>query len=384
MKILLVNRWRHLETVGGAESVFFSMANEFSKSHCVSALAMTEDGDNPFFPLSPNVNFIHVTHCYQKQQSRVHKVARLLQGTKLRRHRYDQKFEDPIWANMMASTIERVQPEIIIAYSLELARMILCYIKPDCPVIIMFHRSAETVLDCLTEESRWTLENAACVQVLMPHDVKVVKAHVACRKLIQIPNAVISSGFKSHLNNKVIAHVARFSKNQKRQHILIEAFHLLHAEFPDWHLELWGEGDLAKDSYVQYCWNLVKKYHLENQIHFCGFTHEVPRILSNASIFAFPSAEEGMGITLVEALDVGLPAIGYRSCTAVSEIIKDGVNGYLCDDGIKPFAAALRKLMADETLRTQIGKNAKESILAFSPQRVWNEWLILLNHLVKK
>lgn len=32
MKILLVNRWRHLETVGGAESVFFSMANEFSKA----------------------------------------------------------------------------------------------------------------------------------------------------------------------------------------------------------------------------------------------------------------------------------------------------------------------------------------------------------------
>ena len=127
-----------------------------------------------------------------------------------------------------------------------------------------------------------------------------------------------------------------------------------------------------------------KKYHLENQIHFCGFTLEVTRILSNASIFAFPSAEEGMGITLVEALDVGLPAIGYRSCTAVSEIIQDGVNGYHCDDGIKPFAAALRKLMADENLRTQIGKNAKESILAFSPQRVLNEWLILLNHLVKK
>lgn len=45
------------------------MANEFSKSHCVSALAMTEDGDKPFFPLSPNVNFIHVTHCYQNSKA---------------------------------------------------------------------------------------------------------------------------------------------------------------------------------------------------------------------------------------------------------------------------------------------------------------------------
>lgn len=32
MKILLVNRWRHLETVGGAESVFFRWPMNFPKA----------------------------------------------------------------------------------------------------------------------------------------------------------------------------------------------------------------------------------------------------------------------------------------------------------------------------------------------------------------
>ncbi len=35
MKILLINRWSQLETVGGAERVFFSMANALSERHLV-------------------------------------------------------------------------------------------------------------------------------------------------------------------------------------------------------------------------------------------------------------------------------------------------------------------------------------------------------------
>lgn len=35
MKILLMNRWSQLETVGGAERVFFSMANALSERHLV-------------------------------------------------------------------------------------------------------------------------------------------------------------------------------------------------------------------------------------------------------------------------------------------------------------------------------------------------------------
>ena len=49
MKILLINRWSQLETVGGAERVFFSMANALSERHEVTALAMTQTGaERPF------------------------------------------------------------------------------------------------------------------------------------------------------------------------------------------------------------------------------------------------------------------------------------------------------------------------------------------------
>lgn len=59
-------------------------------------------------------------------------------------------------------------------------------------------------------------------------------------------------------------------------------------------------------------------------------------------IFAFPSHHEGFPLALTEAMGVGIPAVGYRSCPAVNELIHDGEDGYLTDDGAAPFAEALR------------------------------------------
>ena len=69
MKILLINRWSHLDTVGGAELVFFSMANALSEKHTITALAMTQTGkDKPFFELSPNVKFLHKITAMKEQK----------------------------------------------------------------------------------------------------------------------------------------------------------------------------------------------------------------------------------------------------------------------------------------------------------------------------
>lgn len=116
---------------------------------------------------------------------------------------------------------------------------------------------------------------------------------------------------------------------------------------------------------------------------FQGTTHDVPEKLAQGSIFAFPSSEEGMGIALVEAMEVGLPAVGFRSCHAVNEIIKDGVNGILCEDGVAPFSEALKKLMENEMLRKELGKNAKASVSVYAPEKVWQAWEDLLQQVLQ-
>lgn len=354
------------------------MANALSEKHTITALAMTQTGkDKPFFELSPNVKFLHKNHCYERTKSIWHRIARAFYISRTKRHRCDQQYTDPIWAKMIRPVIVKEEPDIIIAYSLDLARVCLHTLSVECPVIIMFHQSARSILNCLTLEDREILEKAASVQVLMPSDVSFVEKRVRCRNIICIPNTVKISGYTSALSNHKIIHVGRVSESDKRQHILIEAFHLLQDDFPDWKVEFWGEIS-EQNPYARECYELVKRYRLESRVQFKGITHHVSEKLAQGSIFAFPSKEEGMGIALVEAMEVGLPAVGFQSCHAVNEIIQDGVNGILCEDGVVPFSEALKKLMESEVLRKELGAHAKVSVDKYTSGKVWQAWENLL------
>lgn len=97
-----------------------------------------------------------------------------------------------------------------------------------------------------------------------------------------------------------------------------------------------------------------------------------------SDLFVFPSVEEGWGLALTEAMSCGLPAIGYKNCGAVNEIIEDGKTGYLVEDGVEPLAEAMRKLMENQKLRVQMGQAAHESMKRFAPEKVWDTWEDLL------
>ena len=58
-------------------------------------------------------------------------------------------------------------------------------------------------------------------------------------------------------------------------------------------------------------------------------------------------------------------------------------NGILCEDGVAPFAEALRNLMESEALRKELGKNAKASVSVYAPEKVWQAWEDLLQQVLQ-
>ena len=114
-----------------------------------------------------------------------------------------------------------------------------------------------------------------------------------------------------------------------------------------------------------------------------GATDNVLDVYNKAAIFAFPSAYEGFGLALTEAMSAGLPVIGYKNCPAVNELIKDGENGYLCEDGVNAFAQALDKLMSDEKLRKKMGKAAKEDMKQYDSEKIWDMWEKLIKQVAQ-
>ena len=128
----------------------------------------------------------------------------------------------------------------------------------------------------------------------------------------------------------------------------------------------------------------VKKKFPINRVLFSGKINNVNEKLLQADIFAFPSAYEGMPLALTEAMAAGLPAIGYKSWPSVNELIIDGYNGFLCEDGINDFAEKLKILMEDAELRKKMGQNARESMKQFAPEKIWDEWEDLINKVVEE
>ncbi|WP_370863450.1 glycosyltransferase [Phascolarctobacterium faecium] len=150
------------------------------------------------------------------------------------------------------------------------------------------------------------------------------------------------------------------------------------SDFPKWKVEFWGDIEYDKNYYKE-CLNLLKKYNCSEVIFFCGTTNDVLVKLKSSDIFAFPSAFEGFSLALTEAMSVGLPVIGYRSCPSVNTIIVDGYNGLLCDDGVESMSDRLAILMSDYKLRAEMGTNAHKSISGFAAPIVLDQWERLLN-----
>ena len=87
------------------------------------------------------------------------------------------------------------------------------------------------------------------------------------------------------------------------------------------------------------------------------------KLLLTADIFALPSYLEGLPISLLEAMALGIPSIA-SDVNGIPEAIKHLETGYLIKAGSAVgLASAVRQLKDDETLRAKISKNGREFVL---------------------
>ena len=392
MKILLANFTKMVNDSGGLAKVTSAFANEMSsRGHNVSILYSDESHGDFFYPVKETV------HCYNLKDNAdgshikfplyLKAVREMLRAIGKRPARtVNSWFEEHYLLNNVKYYLNIIKPDIIISYQPAASKLLLCDAGTEIPVITMSHGDPEDYFHIYPVKEIPALRKSAVCQVLMPSFEAHIKNHLTDTKTITIGNAIPQFDFSADLvadkkQYKVIF-VGRLTKNHKRPHLLVQAFTKLAAKYPNWILELWGAKDRA--TYYKELEHMISSANLSDRIFIKGATDKVPEKLREADIFAFPSAFEGFGMALAEGMSVGLPSIGYKSCSAVNELIKDGETGFLCDDGVEPLAQALDKLMGDKDLRVQMGKAAKADMAQFAPEKIWNQWEELMKKVVKK
>lgn len=379
-KIMLVALYKVFSQLAGAERVFWNMANDFSlyEDFEVTAVGFDEEKVDIPYDVLPNVKYINLGE-YKNNFSI--ELQSLFYINKDKRHKFRRIYKDNSIGRKLEPIIKEKKPDIIISFQPEITYIIKeCMNINTIPVVTMFHNEPNRTLDVdLENREEWygALEKCECIQVLNENFIDIIKKYIHNKNIIYIPNIVPQYDDQKVLNYdiKKIINVARLERNQKRQHLLIEAFNLIKSKYNDWTVEFWGYSD---EEYLRELKNLVDKYELKNNIRFCGTSKNISEKLCRASIFAFPSAYEGFPLALTEAMSMGLPVVTYKNVLGVNGIVKDNYNGLLCDDSVESFANALDRLMSDKILRMRLGKNGKEEMRNYSKNIINDRWRCLI------
>jgi len=171
------------------------------------------------------------------------------------------------------------------------------------------------------------------------------------------------------LEAKVIVAAGRLAA-RKGQGRLIRAFAPVAAAHPDWQLHVYGAGERRKPLRA-----LIRTLGLQSQVKLCGFTHDLPEVLRNGSVYAMASRWEGFPLVLIEAMSVGLPLIAFDCPRGPGETIRHRQNGLLVEDGRLPeYTRGLLELVQNVELRRRLGRQGLLDAEQYTIENIARDW----------
>lgn len=158
---------------------------------------------------------------------------------------------------------------------------------------------------------------------------------------------------------------------------LIDAWSIVNMQHPDWVLRIYGDG---------------MRQQLQQQIDRLGIAsscileHSTPDIdekYCESSIFALSSRYEGFGMVIIEAMACGIPPVSFACPCGPRDIIDDGKNGLLVENGnIEMLAGKICYLIENDEIRRKMGQQARIDVERFKIEQIAGQWKELFESLV--
>ena len=278
--------------------------------------------------------------------------------------------------------IDKVSPDIIICVKLDFVGVLLA-VKGMAPLIVECHTLSKS--DALEgsgllrrlHSMYWKLlvRRVNAVVALTEGDAAAWKRWN--RNVFVIPNVVNLNNHSSvsDCRNKSAIFVGRFS-TQKGIDSLLKIWSLVSEKHPEWQLDIYGEGELR----VHYL-SVINE--MGANVHVFAPTTNIMEKYRENSILLLTSLYEPFGLVLPEAMSCGLPVIAFDCPYGPSDIITDGVDGFLIKNrDIDEFANKVCLLIENEELRCQMGNKGIISSQRYRADVIMPKWISLFEELI--
>lgn len=278
---------------------------------------------------------------------------------------------------LLEEQLEIILPDVMVCTSVQDVKPLL-KIKGTTPLVVESHINFMHPDSLLHRVQKWMnnywIGKAEAVVTLTNGDAELW--HQVSNHVHIIPNMVHlnDTNLYSDYTAKHVLFVGRFEE-QKNIGELISIWKLVHPKFPDWKLDMYGDGAL---------WEKYKQdadaLNVNIEIH--KPTAQIMNVYCNSSVFVLTSLYEPFGLVIPEAMSCGLPVVSYDSPYGPASIISDGEDGFLIPmHHQQAFADRLCQLMGDEELRKKMGRHAIVSSQRFSADKIMPMWKELFEKL---
>jgi glycosyltransferase involved in cell wall biosynthesis len=350
---------------GGAQKVLSFLANHWAqRGWHVTILAFSGTSDVPFFPLDPSVRYVPL--------GLVGESSNIVEGA---------------WNNVrrilrLRDAIRHHAPKVVIAF-MDQENMLTTLAVQGLAVPVIVSVRIDPMLSPMG--ALWGLLRDQ-VYPLTDHVVvptsRIGEAFSSRiqRKVTVIPNPVFPPDViyprQASITRTIIA-VGRLTR-QKGFDVLMHAFARLTDRYPDWRLNILGDGPLRAELE-----RLRVELNLTELVKLQGESKNIHNHLAQADLFVLSSRYEGFPNALCEAMASGLAVVATDCRTGPREIIEDRVNGLLATpDDIASLAECMDRLMSDDVERKRLGASAKSISERFHPLKIAEMWDSLIRHVV--
>ena len=149
---------------------------------------------------------------------------------------------------------------------------------------------------------------------------------------------------------------------------------------PDWKWFICGEG--AERNHLE---ELIRENNLQENLILMGTVQNMEEQYQKASMFVMTSQMEGLPMVLLEAKSWGLPLVSFDIMTGPSDIIQDGVDGYLVEEGnVDEMAERIVELIRDDSKRNGFSKESQSNMDKFEMEGIIEKWKKIMKSLIEK
>lgn len=362
---------------GGIEKSIAALANLLADDYEVEIISSYQLFDKPAFDIDPRVEVRYLITKYKPNREAWKSSIKHLRPISFVKESFNSVMTLALRRSTMIRAIENCHSDIIISTRDLFNTWLGTYGRKSCYKIGWEHNHYHgdmSYADKVTKSAR-NLDALVLVSDSLRKFYKKQLADTKC-KCFYIPNMLDSVPDQlSKLNEKRLISVGRLSR-EKGYEDLLDVFKLIHQEEPSWRLDIIGDG--AQKNLLG---DRIFNEGLKECVTLHGFQDKtfINNLLSQSSIYLMTSVTESFGIVLIEAMSYGLPCVAFDSAEGATELIQDGVNGYLISYRNKEeYAKKVAELIRNKKLRTKLGSAGRKTSLNYTGDKVKRDWIKLL------